>query len=142
MKNIIKYLILFVIGGIIYYIIECVFHLVTTGVAYSHWTMAATGGVAFWACGIINEFFSWEISLWKQCLIGATIITILEFIVGCIVNLWLSWNVWHYERFDILGQICLPFTIAWFFLSGVAIVLDDYLRYWLFHEEKPRYKLL
>ena len=36
--------------------------------------------------------------------------------------------------------ICLPFTVAWYILSLLAIVLDDHLRYWIFGEEKPRYK--
>ena len=35
---------------------------------------------------------------------------------------------------------CLPFTVAWYILSLLAIVLDDHLRYWIFGEEKPRYK--
>ena len=42
--------------------------------------------------------------------------------------------------FNLLGQICLPFAVAWLALAAVAIVLDDYLRYWLFGEEKPRYR--
>ena len=90
----------------------------------------------------INEFFTYEIPLWKQCLIGSIVVTTLEFITGCIVNLWLGWNVWHYEHFDILGQICLPFSILWLFLSAVAIIVDDWLRYWWFGEEKPHYKIL
>lgn len=82
--------------------------------------------------------------LWKQMLIGASIITILEFVTGIIVNIILEWNVWSYEGvpLNVLGQICLPFSIIWFFLSFFAIVLDDYLRYWLFKEEKPHYELI
>lgn len=108
---------------------------------YTHWTMGILGGICFIVCGIINEFYNWELVFWKQCLIGASIITILEFITGCIVNLYLNWNVWDYSNvpLNILGQICLPFSIAWIFLSGVAIVLDDWLRFWLFKEEKPHY---
>ena len=30
--------------------------------------------------------------------------------------------------FNVLGQVCLPFSIIWFFLSYVAIRLDDWLR--------------
>lgn len=111
---------------------------------YTHWTMGILGGICFVVCGIINEFYTWELAFWKQCLIGASVITLLEFITGCIVNLWLEWNVWDYSSIplNLLGQICLPFSIAWIFLSGVAIVLDDWLRYWLFKEEKPKYKFL
>lgn len=133
-KHILKLLVLSLIGGAIYYGIECIWR------GYSHWSMAILGGICFIAVGSINELFSWEMPMWKQCLIGAIVVTILEFITGCIVNLWLGWNIWHYERFDVLGQICLPFTFFWFLLSGVAIIIDDWLRYWWFGEERPHYK--
>lgn len=76
-----------------------------------------------------------------QCLIGAGIITILEFITGLIVNIGLGWNVWDYSDrpFNLMGQICLQNSIYWIFLSGIAILLDDWLRYAVFKEEKPKY---
>ena len=132
-----KYLILFLIGGITYFMIEIAFR------GFSHWTMAILGGICFISIGAINEFIPWEMKLWKQCLLGATIITVLEFITGVIVNIWLGWKVWDYSEMplNLLGQICLPFTLIWIVISLVAIVVDDYLRYKLFNEEKPRYKL-
>ena len=80
--------------------------------------------------------------LWKQMLIGSGIVTALEFMSGYILNIKLGWHIWDYSNvpFNIMGQVCLPFTIAWFFISLIAIVTDDYLRYWLFDEEKPHYK--
>lgn len=128
---------LFIIGGLIYALIEIIFR------GYSHWTMVILGGVCFVLIGLINEHFSWDLELWKQMLISTVIITLGEFITGLIVNVWLGWNVWDYSDMplNIMGQICLLFSVIWFFLSLVAIVLDDYLRYWLFKEEKPHYKL-
>ena len=134
-KIILKYLILFCIGGCCYYGLECLWR------GFSHWTMALLGGICYVIIGGLNEFFTYEMPLWKQCLIGSIVITILEFICGCIVNLWLGWDVWHYEYLDVLGQICLPFSLLWFVISGAVIITDDYLRYWLFGEEKPHYKL-
>ena len=76
-------------------------------------------------------------------LIGGTIITIIEFLSGCVINLLLGWNVWNYSHvsLNILGQICLPFFFAWVGLSLVGIVLDDVIRWAFFGEEKPRYKI-
>ena len=84
-----------------------------------------------------------KMPLAKQMLIGALVITTLEFTCGCIVNLWLGWHVWDYSNmpFNLLGQICLPFTAIWFFLSAVAVVLDDYIRHLLWGEKIPHYKL-
>ena len=137
MKLLLKNTTLYVIGGIIYYLIEIAWR------GHSHWTMCLLGGFCFLCIGLINEFFTWEIKIWKQAIYGTALITVLEFFSGCIINIWLGWNVWDYSNvpFNVLGQICLPYIILWFPLTIVGIVLDDYLRYWLFNEEKPHYKI-
>ena len=137
LKIITKYLFLGVIGSIIYMNLEILWR------GYTHWTMGVLGGICFICLGLINEILSWETPLALQMLIGSTIITILEFITGCIVNLWLGWNVWDYSNLplNLLGQICLPFSILWYFISAIGIVIDDYIRYIYFDEERPRYKL-
>lgn len=129
-------LVLIGIGGLLYVMIELVFR------GRTHWTMFLVGGLCFWLIGLINEIIPWEMLLWKQCIAGAVIVTTVEFISGCIINLGLGWNVWDYSNMPLnfLGQICLPFSLLWVLLSAVAIVLDDYLRYWMYGEEKPHYK--
>ena len=137
MRKLVKPFILIVIGGLIYTSIEMLYR------GYSHWTMFLVGGLAFYMIGCINEYIQWDMPLYKQMAIGMSIITCLEFVIGFIVNIILKWNVWDYSNvpFNVLGQICLPFCAIWYFLSLVGIILDDYIRYWLFGEEKPTYKL-
>ena len=132
-----KHLILGTIGGLIYVLLELIWR------GYSHWTMFLLGGTCFVLLGLINEILDWDMPLTLQMLIGCTVITALEFITGCVVNLWLGWNVWDYSdiKFNILGQISLFSSIGWYFISLVGITLDDWLRYRLFGEKKPRYKL-
>lgn len=139
MNQIIKNIILGIVGGVAYYCIE----LIYKG-GHSHWTMLVVGSICFVLIGAINEFIPWEMKLWKQMLIGSVIVTAIEFVSGVIINIWLGWNVWDYSNVwcNILGQVCLPFSIIWFFLSLLAIIVDDYLRYWWFKEEKPHYDLL
>jgi uncharacterized membrane protein len=105
--------------------------------------MILVGGICFVLCGLLNNIFSWEMPLWLQMACSAVIITLVEFASGCILNIWLGLHIWDYSDmpFNIAGQICLPYTILWFFMSAAAIILDDYLRYWFFDEEKPRYYL-
>ena len=138
LKIIAKYLLLGTIGSIIYMSLEILWR------GYTHWTMGILGGICFICLGLINELLSWETPLVLQMLIGSTIITILEFITGCIVNLWLGWNVWDYSElpYNLLGQISLFSSIGWIGLSLVGIVLDDFIRWKWFNEEKPRYKLI
>lgn len=102
------------------------------------------GGLCFVSIGLINELFPWELGIVWQALIGGTLVTCLEFITGVIVNIWLKLGVWDYSGLplNIMGQVCLPFYFAWVGLSVVAIVFDDYLRYWFFGEEKPHYKIV
>lgn len=131
-----KEAILFLIGGLIYITIE----IIARG--YSHFSMFIVGGLCFVLIGLLNECYEWETPFQTQCLIGATIITILEFVSGCIVNLWLHLNVWDYSDrpFNLLGQICLHHSICyWTILSAAAIVLDDFIRYKLFKEPRPVY---
>ncbi|MDD3403375.1 MAG: hypothetical protein PHQ72_08480 [Hespellia sp.] len=129
---------LFGVGGLFYIVIEIMWR------GYTHWTMFIVGGLCFWIIGLVNEFvLTRGMPLVKQMLIGSVVITVVEFIAGCIINLWLGWNVWDYSNmpFNILGQVCLPFMILWFFLSALGIILDDYLRWLLWEEEKPHYRL-
>lgn len=135
MKLLLKYFFLFLVGGIIYSIIEVFFR------GHTHWTMFIVGGMCFILLGLQNEVTDWEMSLFWQAVNGGIIITFVEFITGCIVNLCLGWNIWDYSNmpFNILGQICLPFSIIWCLISVLGIVMDDYIRYIFFGEEKPRY---
>lgn len=136
-KNIFKYLFLFFFGGGIYCLAEMLFR------GHTHPTMILVGGTCFLICGVLNEVISWEMPLPKQMLICAVCITIIEFISGIILNIHLQLAIWDYSNMplNVKGQICLPFTIRWYFLSAVGIITDDYLRYWIFNENKPHYVL-
>lgn len=138
LKAIFKYLFLFLIGGLIY----CGIELLWRG--RTHWTMLIVGGICFIFCGIINELFDWDMPLWMQMLICSIGITAIELISGLVINKLFKLNVWDYSNlpFNLYGQVCLLFTFIWFLLSSLAIILDDWLRYLFFDEEKPHYVLL
>ena len=136
-KTILKLIILFIIGGTIYVSLELLFR------GRSHISMFILGGFCFVLIGGINNYISWEMPLILQMIIGAVVITTLEFITGYIVNIKLGLNVWDYSNqpLNIKGQICLSFSFLWMLISLIAIVLDDYLRYWIFKEKKPKYHI-
>ena len=137
MRQYIKYLFLFVTGGLLYNVLELFYR------GWTHWTMFILGGICFICLGLINEIIPWEMPLWQQVLIGAGIITGLEFVTGCIVNLWLGWAVWDYSQMpgNILGQICPQFFVLWLPMSLAGIILDDCLRYWWWQEDQPHYNI-
>lgn len=133
-----KHLVLAATGGLLYVILELVWR------GRSHWTMFMLGGLCFVVLGLINEVLPWDMPLWQQALVGAVIVTVLEFLIGCVVNLWLCWSVWDYSGLpgNILGQICPQYCLLWLPVSLAGIVLDDWLRYWWWGEEWPRYRLI
>lgn len=133
-----KYAFLLAVGGLIYILIELIFR------GRTHISMFFLGGICFIAVGLINELFSWKTPLIIQMLIGGMVITLFEFIAGCILNLMLGLNVWDYSNMygNVLGQICPMFSFIWVILSGAAIILDDWVRHWFFGEEKPHYTII
>jgi uncharacterized membrane protein len=128
---------LFLTGGILYFYMEIIYR------GYSHYSMILCGGMCFYLVGGLNQWSRRELPFLIQMLLGAIIITGLEFLTGVLVNLWLGLSVWDYSYmpFNLLGQICLPYSILWLLLSAVIILLDDFLRYRLFDEEKQQYRL-
>ena len=123
-----KNLILFAIGGIVYIVIELLWR------GYTHFSMFLLGGLCFRLIGSLNDYSSRKPPLFFQMVLGAFIITALEFVCGYIVNIRLCLNVWDYSDMplNIMGQICLPYTLLWFILSGVCVVIDDRLQENLF----------
>lgn len=139
LKQGIKYLLLYLVGASSYYLLETLWR------GYSHLSMFILGGLCFLLIGLIGEhYFKSHRHLIKQMLISSLIITILELAFGLVVNVRMGLGVWDYTslRFNFMGQISLIFTVFWFFLSLPAIFFYDYMRYWLFGEERPSYKLI
>lgn len=133
-----EYLVIFLIGGFAY----CTIELLWRG--HTHPSMFILGGLCLIIVGLLNEgIFPQNFGIIPQMITGGLVITVLEFITGLIVNVGLGLNVWDYSNLplNIMGQICLPFTIAWIFLSFVAIWVDDCIRYKLFDEPWPEYEL-
>ena len=104
-----KYIIIFGLGAFIYGAIEVIVR------GYTHWTMALFM--------LINR--SRDVNILLRCLLGALVITSLEFAVGAVVNLGLGWDVWDYSEkpFNIMGQICPLFTLGWLALSLPGFML-------------------
>ncbi len=124
MQKFIKLLIVFLIGGFIYGGIEITFR------GYTHWTMFLAGGFIF---SVLYKLFGYigKGHIILKCLLGCVIITTVEFLTGVGVNMLLSWGVWDYsdKMLNLFGQICLQFSIGWFFLSIPASLLIDGIRY-------------
>ncbi len=118
-----KYLILFLIGGFGYGLMEVAFR------GFTHWSMIITGGSAFLCLYILNEKLP-NMSIFIKALLGAIIITVLEFTVGIVVNKIFNLNIWDYSSMpaNIMGIISLPFSICWYVISFISMMLFNVIR--------------
>lgn len=121
-----RFLTLFTIGGTGYFLIEILWR------GYSHWTMFVLGGLCFFS--LFTTFtLMHNAPILIKAITGGLIITVMEFVTGCVVNLLLDWNVWNYSNapFNILGQICLPYTILWSLLcipiAYLCLFVEQYI---------------
>lgn len=132
-----KEAILFAAGGVIYAGVEILWR------GYTHWTMAMLGGILFVLIGGLNNWLPWEMSLVLQGTVGAVLVTAVELIAGLILNRWMGLGIWDYSNlpWNFMGQICLQFFLAWIALAILAVILDDWLRYWIFDEKRPKYRI-
>lgn len=138
MKKYLKVILLCSIGGFLYICTELAWR------GRTHWTMFFLGGVCAYLVGLINQNRRKCVPLVRQGIIGSIIITTLEFFTGLIVNLWLKWDVWDYSNlpFNLCGQICLLYSVLWFFFSIIIVLYDDELRNIIYKEEIPHYCLI
>ena len=129
-----KNLLIFSIFGLTYGLIEILWR------GYTHPSMVIVGGICGLLIGLLNEKNK-KINLLQQMVEGMVIVTVLEFVSGIVLNLCLGLNVWDYSnmRFNLLGQVCPQFCIAWFFLSYFVIRIDDLLRETITSEDRNHY---
>ena len=122
MSNIKKNLIIFLFGGFIYGLTEIIWR------GHTHWSMVLTGGAVFLALRAISHILKGR-SFFLLVLAGGCMITATEFLVGCIVNLWLGLKVWDYSSLplNLFGQICPEYFIFWLALCIPAFPLCGFI---------------
>lgn len=91
---------------------------------YTHVTMGVAGGLCFLILYKIFKRFK-GLGLIKKCLIGSLIITAVEYVFGCIFNLWLGLGIWDYSSLplNLSGQICPLYSLLWAILCVPIVFL-------------------
>ena len=123
LQKIRDYSVICLIGSVGYSLLDILWR------GFTHWTMAATGGLCLTLLYRLDQKHSRE-GLFLRCLKGATLITAVEFLVGCLVNRLLKWQVWDYSNSfgNLLGQVCPLYSLLWFFLCIPVYRLTGSLR--------------
>ena len=120
---IVKEILIIVIMGCVYTNIEMIFR------GYTHPSMIIVGGLSGALAGLINDIMP-NMKIYKQCILSAFVITLIEYISGYILNIKLNLGIWDYTnlKYNLNGQISLIFSFIWIFLSYFAIRFDDMLK--------------
>ena len=138
MKNkfyIAKILAIWFILGTFYFTLEGIWRIPKGG--YANIVMLPIGGLCGICVGSINQipkFYNMKVIY--QSIIGALIVTFIELISGLVLNCYLGLGIWDYSNlpFNILGQICLLFSLIWLSIMPLCIWLEDKIRYVLWNE--------
>lgn len=96
----------------------------------THWSMGLAGGLCLALLHQMNRLLcrqSWAL----RCAAGSAIITAVEFLTGCIVNLKLGLKVWDYRDMPLncKGQVCALYSFLWFLLCIPVLRLSSLLHF-------------
>lgn len=143
MRSLLKSVVLWMYGGTLYYLGEVIYKTANGHAEEISWTMLVLAAIVSIPLDQCNEHLSWEMPLWLQAVIGGLGITAAELVAGLILNVQLGLHIWDYSDLpgNLLGQICPQFTMLWILTAGVGIVIFDWLRYLLYNEPKPHYRM-
>ena len=110
---------IFATGAAGYFLLETLWR------GYSHWSMAAAGGISLLL--LIKTVKKLKNAPhYFKALVGGGIITAVELIFGIVFNLFLGMSVWNYSSVpgNILGQICPVYSILWCGISFIVSVFE------------------
>lgn len=80
------------------------------------------GGICFIVFSKIDENLKGVPMLYK-CILGSAFVTSIELVFGVVFNIILQQQIWDYSRvpLNLLGQVCLLYSVLWGFLCLAAI---------------------
>ena len=130
-------------GGALYFLLEVAYKTITGHPERISWTMLVLAVVLCVPVERAGYQLPWDCPLWLQAMACAALVTITEFAAGCVLNLWLGFDIWDYSSLplNLMGQICLPFSLVWLVLCFLFIVVFDWMRYAVIGGDKPAYHL-
>lgn len=116
--------ILFMAGSWAYPAIEIIWR------GKTHSSMALAGGICLCLINHICCDLLSDKNIVSRCLAGAGVITGVELVMGIFLNCLLGFHIWDYSKvpFNILGQVCLPYSVLWVGLSLPAMALCELCR--------------
>ena len=122
---------LWVWTGTLYFFIEVIWKTSHGRPEMISWTMLLLAIILAVPLERFGAELPWEMPLMVQSAVCGVAITVVEFVAGLIINVWLGMGVWDYSAMpgNIMGQVCPQFLAMWMILAAVGIVMLDWMRY-------------
>lgn len=118
-----EFIIVFLLGGTMYALVEIIFR------GFTHWTMLIAGGIIFYT---LYKFFGYigNGHILLKCVLGCAFITSAEYLAGAVLNIIFEMKIWDYSAkpLNLYGQICPAFSFGWFVLSLPAAAVSLVIR--------------
>ena len=107
----------------------CILHWKWPGGAGRDSSMALAGGLCLCLIDRVCCSRLKDRDMLSRCTAGAGVITGVEFALGILLNRVLGLRIWDYSEvpLNLLGQVCLPYSLLWLGLSLPAIALCELL---------------
>ena len=140
-SNAVLSVLLWFFGGTLYFLLEVAYKTATGAPERISWTMLVLAVILCVPVERAGYQLPWECPLWLQALVCVALVTVTEFAAGCMLNIWLGLGIWDYSGMplNLMGQVCLPFSLAWWGLCLVFIPVFDWLRWAVTGGERPKY---
>lgn len=131
-------------GGTVYFLMEVAFKTLTGHPERISWTMLVVAILLTVPVERCGAQLPWDCPLWLQALCCAALVTAVELVAGCVINLWLDLDVWDYTDLpgNFLGQICPQYSAVWWVLCLAFIPAFDWLRWVVEGGERPHYYII
>lgn len=111
-------LLVFSFGAFVYGALEILWR------GYTHYAMLLLGGILFLSMHYLEIIMN-KVKFPVRLVFYTAIITVSEFFTGLFLNVHLGLDIWDYsdKPFNLLGQICLPYSFLWLALSALACMI-------------------
>lgn len=115
------YAVFFLVGGTAYVALELLWR------GRSHWSMFVLGGLCLCLLDLLGRS---GLRFPAQVLLGTVAVTALELLAGLVLNRALRLEVWDYSGLpmQLMGQICLGYSLLWLPVCAAGLLLARLLR--------------
>ena len=137
-------MLLWTLGGAVYYLLEVAYKSLTVHPERISWTMLVVAIILCIPVERCGAELPWGSTQWLQAQCCASLVKAGERAAGLVLNIWLGLDIWDYSHLpgNLWGQICPQYAAVWWALCLMFIPVFDWLRWTVEGGERPHYTII